>query len=78
MARLLGHRQTKEAATDKPTLLLPRHISTLPNCARWHQRYKAVGGGGACYDSSPRRIVLERGIDVARGVQYPYDIDPVR
>ena len=30
MARLLGHRQTKEAATDKPNLRLPRHISTLP------------------------------------------------
>ena len=30
MVRLLGHRQTKEAATDKPNLLLPRHISTLP------------------------------------------------
>ena len=30
MARLLGHRQTKETATDKPNLLLPRHIPTLP------------------------------------------------
>ena len=29
-ARLLGHRQTKGAATDKPDLLTPRHISTLP------------------------------------------------
>src|ERR1035437_2451513 len=29
-ARLLGHRQTKGAATDKPDLLPPRHISTLP------------------------------------------------
>jgi RNA-directed DNA polymerase len=28
--RLLGHRQTKGAATDKPNLLKPRHISTLP------------------------------------------------
>jgi hypothetical protein len=27
---LLGHRQTKGAATDKPDLLPPRHISTLP------------------------------------------------
>ena len=26
-----GHRQTKETATDKPNLLLPRHIPTLPN-----------------------------------------------
>lgn len=30
MARLLGHRQTKEAATAKPNLRSPRHISTLP------------------------------------------------
>ena len=30
-ARLLRHRQTKGAATDKPNLLLPRHIPTLPN-----------------------------------------------
>jgi hypothetical protein len=30
MARLRGHRQTKETATDKPNLMLPRHISTLP------------------------------------------------
>ena len=30
MARLLGHRQTKEAETDKPRLSLTRHISTLP------------------------------------------------
>jgi len=28
--RLLGHRQTKGAATDKPNLPLARHISTLP------------------------------------------------
>jgi len=28
--RDIGHRQTKEAATEKPTLLPPRHISTLP------------------------------------------------
>jgi hypothetical protein len=30
MARLLGHRQTKEAATDTPNLPPPRHIPTLP------------------------------------------------
>ncbi len=30
MVRLLGHRQTKGAATDKPDLTPPRHISTLP------------------------------------------------
>ena len=29
MVKLLGHRQTKETATDKPHLLLPRHIPTL-------------------------------------------------
>ena len=33
MARLLGHRQTKGAATDKPILPPPRHISTLPGPA---------------------------------------------
>src|ERR1039458_1537214 len=33
MATLLGHRQTKGAATDKPDLLPPRHISTLPGVA---------------------------------------------
>src|SRR5450631_915804 len=30
MARVLGHRQTKGAATDKPNLLPPRYIPTLP------------------------------------------------
>ncbi len=30
MVRLHGHRQTKGAATDKPDLPPPRHISTLP------------------------------------------------
>jgi methyl-accepting chemotaxis protein len=29
MVTLLGHRQTKETETDKPCLLLPRHIPTL-------------------------------------------------
>jgi hypothetical protein len=29
MARVLGHRQTKEAATDNPNLMSPRHIPTL-------------------------------------------------
>ena|ERR1035441_8813507 len=38
MARLLGHRQTKGADTDTPNLLLPRHISTLP---------EAAGGSGS-------------------------------
>jgi hypothetical protein len=30
MVRLLRHRQTKGAATDRQNLRLPRHISTLP------------------------------------------------
>jgi len=30
MARFLGHRQTKGAATAKPNLPPPRHIPTLP------------------------------------------------
>ena len=29
MVRVLGHRQTKGAATDPPRLMPPRHISTL-------------------------------------------------
>jgi hypothetical protein len=29
MGRLVRHRQTKEAATDRPNLRPPRHISTL-------------------------------------------------
>jgi len=33
MGRLLGHRHTKGAETDKPNLTLPRHISTLPAVA---------------------------------------------
>jgi len=31
----LGHRQPKGAATDKPTLLPPRHISTYMDTARF-------------------------------------------
>ncbi len=34
MARLLGHRQTKGTETDKPDLMLPRHISTLPDTSQ--------------------------------------------
>jgi len=30
MVKLTGHRQTKGATTDKPNLMSPRHISTLP------------------------------------------------
>ena len=33
MVWLIGHRQTKGAATDKPNLLPPRHVSTLPSSA---------------------------------------------
>ena len=29
MVELLGHRQSKEAATDKRHLIPPRHLSTL-------------------------------------------------
>ena len=32
--RVLGHRQTKGAATDNPNLRSPRHISTLPSPRR--------------------------------------------
>jgi len=37
MVRLLGHRQTKGAATDKPTLRPPRHIPTLPGRLQTHR-----------------------------------------
>ena len=44
MVKLLGHRQTKETATDKLHLLLPRHIPTLPNAlieeTRLNGRYR--------------------------------------
>jgi RNA-directed DNA polymerase len=33
--RVLGHRQTKEAATDNPHLMPPRHIPTLPASRIW-------------------------------------------
>ncbi len=34
MARLLRHRQTKGAATDRPILPPPRHIPTLPRLCK--------------------------------------------
>ena len=42
MARLLGHRQTKGAATDQPNLMPPRHISTLPELGRIGDRLKSA------------------------------------
>ena len=46
MVKLLGHRQTKETATDKLHLLLPRHIPTLPNAlieeTRLNGRYRGL------------------------------------
>src|SRR6266403_2146504 len=38
MAWVLGHRQTKGAATDIPYLPSPRHTSTLPELSAEHQR----------------------------------------
>ncbi len=35
MARLVRHRQTKGAETDRPILPPPRHIPTLPIAARF-------------------------------------------
>jgi len=40
---VLGHRQPKGAATDKPTLLPPRHISTLPILLKYSARIEASG-----------------------------------
>ena len=42
MGRLLGHRQTKGAATDKPDLTPPRHISTLPRLCENAEFQKSV------------------------------------
>jgi hypothetical protein len=42
MERLLGHRQTKEAATDKPNLMPPRHISTPPSRVGGHRQVAGV------------------------------------
>ncbi len=37
MARLVRHRQTKGAATDRPILPPPRHIPTLPGSDQRHR-----------------------------------------
>ena len=53
--RLFGHRQTKEAATDKPSLKPPRHISTLPDSAR-RQSAEQIR---KTFSSSPEHSVRE-------------------
>jgi hypothetical protein len=48
LARLLVHRQTKEAATDKPNLRSPRHISTLPIAAMESYRLQSAERSSKC------------------------------
>ena len=43
MERVLGHRQTKEAATDHSHLPPPRHIPTLPDSGSWANGLWIVG-----------------------------------
>jgi len=51
MVKLLGHRQTKETATDKLHLLLPRHIPTLPWAAVHDVRSKRpLGKSGSRWE----------------------------
>ncbi len=50
MVRLLGHRQTKGAATDKPNLSPPRHISTLQ--MRLARNTHLMPKGGLSIDTS--------------------------
>src|SRR5271165_3724760 len=57
MARVLGHRQTKGAATENPNLRSPRHIPTLPKAA-------PAGGpigtksGGSNHIKSCRKVAI--------------------
>jgi hypothetical protein len=72
MAKLRGHRQTKETATDKPNLLPPRHIPTLlrlqafkvcfrqPSC-RWGLR-GAGKGRAVAYPTLARLLATMVGI----------------
>jgi len=52
MAWVLGHRQTKGAATDIPSLPPPRHTSTLPQAG--NNKYDDdVAGGSADEGNAP-------------------------
>jgi hypothetical protein len=63
MARVLGHRQTKGAATDNPDLLPPRHISTLPFTTgpKTGLRASTEQSRGACDDPTMPRIAAVSG-----------------
>ena len=72
MARLLRHRQTKWAETDKPNLLLPRHISTLPEVRVRHVATKlsfaetaGVADGGFVAPEGTQPIGQEPTLDAA-------------
>jgi hypothetical protein len=69
MARPLGHRQTKETATDKPDLRLPRHISTLPrtkahgyvhSCMEHPVYVKITGPAGALLPGTEAPLVVHQ------------------
>jgi len=73
-ARLLGHRQTKRAGTDKPDLLPPRHISTLPwggvtDIQSTGSCTLHTGTWGSAADAPPRlaRQAMERAAVEGRG-----------
>ena len=53
MVRVLGHRQTKGAATDNPNLMSPRHISTLREGART----RLICGFFACDEMLSEQLV---------------------
>jgi hypothetical protein len=69
MIRLLRHRQTKGAETDRQNLTLPRHISTLPKPDNWFPAavvyittFFATGDkkiGGGSFFGFPGSILLE-------------------
>jgi hypothetical protein len=67
MVRVLGHRQTKGAATDHPSLPPPRHISTL-------QTYRLSTSGGFW----PQPAVYEQGPVCAVGQAAPIEPALVR
>jgi hypothetical protein len=71
MVRLLGHRHTKGAATDKPHLRPPRHISTLPIhvYGRRSRRRRAAGGPKRVGDGP--EIVSPKRTSVGYGTQPP-------
>src|SRR5262249_11486607 len=71
MVRVLGHRQTKGAATDHPSLPPPRHISTLqnractPNDAFWPGRAR-LASRLQTFSSKTREALVKSAVDPQR------------